>query len=78
MFAGLPFSALRINLKIHSQKIKKMKKLLFVLALGAFAACGNGETEVVDEDTMTVEEEIMPVDTMTVPVDTMGVDTTTL
>ena len=53
-----------------------MKKLLFVLALGAFAACGSGETtEETSADTTTVAP--APVDTTTVPADTTTVPTDT-
>ncbi len=55
-----------------------MKKLLFVLALGAFAACGDSTTESSTETTETVVEtptevthDTMVTDTVTVaPVDT--------
>jgi len=39
-----------INLKI-TQKNHTMKKLLFVLALGAFAACNSGENKEAAADT---------------------------
>jgi hypothetical protein len=39
-----------INLKFHHKKQTKMKKLLFVLALGAFAACGSGDTKTTTTD----------------------------
>lgn len=48
-----------------------MKKLLFVLALGAFAACGTGENkEVVADSTATVDSAKVAVDS------TAAVDTT--
>jgi hypothetical protein len=51
-----------------------MKKLLFVLALSAFAACGNGGTTTDTEDTSTMA----PADTSsTMPADTTNMDTTT-
>ncbi|MEP7318753.1 MAG: hypothetical protein ABI921_08420 [Panacibacter sp.] len=53
-----------------------MKKLLFVLALGAFAACGTSETPAAEADT-TVAPAV--VDTMAAPavVDTtVNADTT--
>ena len=43
-----------------------MKKLLFVLALGAFAACGSGESKEATADTAVVAPAV--VDTMTAPV----------
>jgi len=36
-----------------------MKKLLFVLALGAFAACGTGETKEATTDTTVVVPEVV-------------------
>jgi hypothetical protein len=51
----------------------KMKKLLFVLALGAFAACGSGSTEATATDTtaVTVDTAAAPaVDTAAPAVDT--------
>lgn len=68
-----------INLKItHNKTIKKMKKLLFVLALGAFAACGSGENKEVKADsTTTVDTTKVSVDTSKAAVDTAAkVDTT--
>ncbi len=52
-----------------------MKKLLFVLVLSAFAACGNGGTTTTNtEDTSTMA----PADTSsTMPADTTNMDTTT-
>ncbi|MDP1811483.1 MAG: hypothetical protein Q8K66_08760 [Sediminibacterium sp.] len=48
-----------------------MKKLLFVLALGAFAACGSGENKEVKADsTATVDSTKVAVDS------TAAVDTT--
>lgn len=52
-----------------------MKKLLFVLALGAFAACGGGTSteSTTDSDTST----LAPADTSTMmPADTTHADTT--
>ncbi len=57
-----------------------MKKLLFVLALGAFAACGNGTGDT-DDDTTTILESdtttIVPMttDTTMMPMDTVHMDT---
>ncbi len=45
-----------------------MKKLLFVIALGAFAACGSGKTEEVKKDSVAT----------TVTVDSTKHDTTTV
>jgi hypothetical protein len=60
-----------------------MKKVLFVLALGAFAACGSGETKTESADTTTVAPADTttvtpaPADTTTVaPADTTKADTT--
>ena len=57
-----------------------MKKLLFVLALGAFAACGSGENKETTTDTATT---VAPVDTAAAPsadttvhADTTHADTT--
>lgn len=49
-----------------------MKKLLFVFVLGAFAACGNAETEAVTEDTTAVITDT----TSSITVDTTGIVTT--
>lgn len=50
-----------------------MKKLLFVLALGAFAACGSGENKEVKADsTATVDSAKVAVDSTTAA----AVDTT--
>lgn len=52
-----------------------MKKLLFVLALGAFAACGSGENKETTNDSAAT---VAPVDTTTVPAadTTVHADTT--
>lgn len=61
-----------------------MKKVLFVLALGAFAACGNGETkEGADTTVVKVDSPAVvtpPVDTTVKAPDTtvLKVDTTTV
>ncbi|MDP1763739.1 MAG: hypothetical protein Q8L07_07600 [Sediminibacterium sp.] len=47
-----------------------MKKLLFVLALGAFAACGSGENKEVVADSTAVDSTKVAVDSTVVPVDT--------
>ncbi len=54
-----------------------MKKLLFVLALGAFAACGSGENKEVKADsTATVDSAKATVDTAAkAAVDTVKADT---
>lgn len=54
-----------------------MKKLLFVLALGAFAACGSGENKEVKADsTATVDSAKVAVDSAAAAVDTTAkVDT---
>lgn len=51
-----------------------MKKLLFVLALGAFAACGDGTTTD-DNDTNTDVYEDTATAPMTMDTTTMGTDT---
>ncbi len=55
-----------------------MKKLLFVLALGAFAACGSGENQTPAADTVKTDTATAPVDTTAATVDTTKVaaDTT--
>ena len=59
-----------------------MKKLLFVLALGAFAACGNGNNDTATSDTATSTVDTaatapMTADTATAPmVDTTKKDST--
>lgn len=56
-----------------------MKKLLFVLALGAFAACGSGENKEVKADSTTTVDtaKAVTVDTSKAAVDTAAkVDTT--
>ena len=57
-----------------------MKKLLLVLAIGAFVACNNGGTEETKADTtttITTDTTTVPVDTTTHPVDTTKVVDTT-
>ncbi|HXL57250.1 MAG TPA: hypothetical protein VN958_13385 [Chitinophagaceae bacterium] len=55
-----------------------MKKLLFVLALGAFAACGGGTSNTNTTDsTATDTSNVAPMDTSsTMPADTSHADTT--
>lgn len=55
-----------------------MKKLLFVLALGAFAACNSGENQTPAADTVKTDTAAVTVDTTAVAVDTTKVaaDTT--
>lgn len=55
-----------------------MKKVLFVLALGAFAACGTTENKDVktDSTTVTVDSTVVKVDSTVVTVDTTKVDST--
>ena len=53
-----------------------MKKLLFVLALGAFAACGTGENkEVAADSTATVDSAKVAVDSTDAVDTTAKVDT---
>ncbi len=54
-----------------------MKKLLFVVALGAFAACGSGENKSAAADTTKVDTAKAAVDTTAkTAVDTTKADTT--
>lgn len=56
-----------------------MKKLLFVLALGAFAACGSGENKEAKVDSPAVAVDTTKVDTSKLAVDTtakVAADTT--
>lgn len=57
-----------------------MKKLLLVLAIGAFVACNNGgseETKTTDSTTITTTDTTtVPVDTTTLPTDTTRRDST--
>jgi hypothetical protein len=41
----LPFYNSGINSKFTTKNLLQMKKLLFILAIGAFAACGSGENK---------------------------------
>lgn len=53
-----------------------MKKLLFVLALGAFAACGSGENKEVKADSTKADTAKATVDTAAkAAVDTVKADT---
>ncbi len=57
-----------------------MKKLLFVLALGAFAACGGGTSNTNASDTSTTSTDTSTMTTpdtsATIPADTSHADTT--
>jgi hypothetical protein len=57
---------------LKQKNSKKMKKVLFVVALGAFAACGSGtSTEVkTDSTTVKVDSSAVKVDSSAVKVDT--------
>ena len=56
---------------LTKQNIGKMKKLLLVLAIGAFVACNNNtEGEAVKTDTTVVPATPAPADTTVTPVDT--------
>ncbi len=62
-----------INKKFTQQQNKKtMKKLLFVIALGAFAACGNGENKTAAADSTKVDsvKTAAPADTTAKAADT--------
>jgi hypothetical protein len=52
-----------------------MKKLLFVVALGAFAACGSGENKDAKKDSITVDTTKKMVDTTKAAMDTTKKDT---
>jgi uncharacterized lipoprotein YmbA len=41
-----------------------MKKLLFVVALGAFAACGTGKTETATVDSLKVADSLKTADSL--------------
>lgn len=84
MLAGLPFSILRINRSrslFQTNKNKKMKKILLVLAIGAFVASCNEATDKAAETTTPATETTTPatdttapkVDTSAVKVDTSAV-----
>ena len=67
-----------INNKFTHNKTLKMKKLLFVCVLGAFAACGTGKTEVSNADSLkSIDSAKAVVDSTKKAVDTakMMVDT---
>jgi hypothetical protein len=53
-----------------------MKKLLFVVALGAFAACGSGENKDAKKDSTVVDTTKKMVDTTKMSMDTTKKDTT--
>jgi predicted branched-subunit amino acid permease len=64
--------------QIHKQKLQKMKKLLLVLAIGAFAACNNGENTTTTDSTTVDSSTMMGTDTMgtgTGTTDTLGTGT---
>ena len=54
-----------------------MKKILFVIALGAFAACGTGKTNTSTADSMKATDSLKSLDSAKAKVDTakMMVDT---
>jgi hypothetical protein len=52
-----------------------MKKLLLVLAIGAFAACNSGESTST-EDSLNTSTTVDTNTTITAPVDTMGAGST--
>lgn len=65
-----------INYKFtQTKKHKQMKKVLFVLALGAFAACGTTENKEVKADStaVTTDTAAAKVDTAAVKVDSAAV-----
>ncbi len=47
-----------------------MKKIAFVIALGAFAACGTGKTEVTTVDSAKVADSLKSLDSAKAAVDT--------
>jgi hypothetical protein len=70
---GYLLCPLGINCKLpQNKKTQKMKKVLFVLALGAFAACGSGENKEakVDSSAVKVDSSAVKVDSAAAKVDT--------
>ena len=66
-----------INNKFTHNKTFKMKKLLFVCVLAAFAACGTGKTDTSAADSMKAADSLKSLDSAKKAVDTakMMVDT---
>ena len=64
-----------LTVNYSNKKTQKMKKVLFVLALGAFAACGTGaNTEAkVDSAAVKVDSAAVKVDSAAVKVDSAAV-----
>jgi hypothetical protein len=76
VLAGLPFKKRGINPKLYlfkqNQKTENMKKLFFVFAIAALAACNNGKEE--ESTSMSATTESSPV---TVATPTLESTTTT-
>jgi hypothetical protein len=53
-----------------------MKKIAFVIALGAFAACGTGKTETAAADSLKLADSIKAADSLKMAADTTKKDTT--
>ncbi len=53
-----------------------MKKIAFVIALGAFAACGTGKTETAAADSLKIADSIKAADSLKMAADTAKKDTT--
>ncbi len=55
--AGYLFFLFVLNIKItYTQNFTTMKKVLFVLAIGAFAACGTGTGDSTTSDSTTMSD----------------------
>lgn len=70
MFSWVTFFVLVVLTRITStlKHYLKMKKLLFVLALGAFAAsCGNGSTEKTNSDSTLTDTTLVSDSTTAAP-----------
>ncbi|MDI9365598.1 MAG: hypothetical protein QM541_11655 [Flavobacterium sp.] len=55
-----------------------MKKIAFVIALGAFAACGTGKVETAAADSAKLADSIKAADSLKAAADTTKKDTTKL
>jgi hypothetical protein len=73
--AGYLFRPCGINYKFTHNKTLKMKKIAFVIALGAFAACGTGKTETAAADSLKIADSIKTADSLKMAMDTTKKDT---
>ncbi len=67
--------------QITKNKEQTMKKLLFVFVLGAFAACGNGNSDTTTDSTTVITDSSVGTGTMstdTTTTGTMSTDTTSI